>query len=1022
MAFFVYRASAGSGKTYTLVRTYLALAMSGDDPANFRHILAITFTNKAAQEMKTRIIAALAALSGREDDARYKTMGEELGAQLGLSPENLRFRANSVFESVLHRYQEFSISTIDAFVAKIGRSFARDLRLQQSFEILLDQNEIKEEAVDWLFSRLGEDGSLTETLVDFAIEQTREDKSWDIRRSLLQYCQELFRDESRVYLPLLAQMDNMQLRQGRQYIQQQIAVYGNKIRTIAQEVVSEITASGLTDSVFAGGSRGLAPFFRKTAEGDFDGLSKTALNALEDDKWLGSKLSISEKTEAEHLIPALRKGLLQLQEISEMEGPRIRLWLAIRNSLYATATLGQLNEAVAVVLEERQATTLSELYHRIGLLLADAATPYIYERLGNRYRHFLIDEFQDTSLLQWQNLAPLVDNGLSGGFESLLVGDAKQAIYRWRSGEAGQFVALPDPYGNQMAYPSFYNAFELRDLKDNYRSGEEIIRFNNAFFRHWAALLPAELHAYYESLEQNPQRPGGYVEVQLLEEVKKKTDRITLLYEAMLPQIREMLKRGYAPGDMAILVRSNKTGSEIAAELLREGLPVISADSLLLGSHREVHQLAQFIRWLYTGDVLAEASVKIWLNTQHGWPGDRLEDKIKSQLPDWRPEIWLALNLYELGELLMNFFGLNHKADPFLWRLLDQLHDFSRQPHATTDAWLQWWEDKGQTMAVSLPEGTNAIQVMTYHKAKGLEFPVVFLPEPDVHQPAKPGVDGSWIQPPEETGLAVAYTQTGSLRDTPPEYAILYEQEKQKSQLDLINLVYVACTRASEALFVFGIKHNKEKPALTLNFSRIFGSFTGGDMSESSIHHYGNLPAKVVSGFESQAAAETGSHPYALWRENLRLSTRYRGAVTTQDSPALRRGRLAHQLLAKLDYPYQLPALLLEETESGRLSAEEAAQLQQALEKLLQDTTLAPFFEPEGQVLNEAAILGPGTHLRPDRVVLVGREARVLEYKTGLPVPEHGQQLNGYLEQLRQMGYDAVGKLVYLDLQPDQTS
>lgn len=1016
MAFLVYRASAGSGKTYTLVRTYLALALSGDDPAHFRHILAITFTNKAAQEMKSRIIAALAELAGQAEGNRYQTMATDLGEQLDLSPKALKYRAGRVFQAILHRYQDFSISTIDAFVARIGRSFARDLQLQQGFEILLDQQQIKEQAVDVLLSRIGEDAGLTKILVDFALEKTADDKSWDIRKSLLEYCKELFKDESRAYLPLLAQLDEKQLSQSRQEIYRRITRFDESIQTAGATAFQLIRESGLDYSCFAGGKTGICGFFNKCAIGAFEEISKTAQKVFENDKWNGSKIKKSELAVLEGIIPQLRTQLAKIFETVEIHGAEYALYQAIRKSLYATATLGQLQEAVATVLDEQQATTLNELYHRIGLLLADAATPFIYERLGNRYQHFLIDEFQDTSLVQWQNLAPLVDNGLAANFSSLLVGDAKQAIYRWRSGEAGQFVNLPEPYGNQPAYPSFYNAFELHNLGDNYRSGAEIITFNNRFFRFWADQLPLHHQANYTALEQNPKRPGGFVSVQLLEKAKEKGEKeITKRIELIIAQIHDLVQRGFAPGDMAVLVRTNATGAAVASGLLQANLPVVSADSLLLGSHNDVQFIVHLIRWLYKNDAIAASAIKLRLSAETALD-QPLAAMLQQIQPNWHRQQWLALPLYELAEQMFAFFGLNHVADPFLSALLDQLHQFGQQIDATTDAWLEWWDEKGHRAAVTLPEGLNAIQVMTYHKAKGLEFPVVFLPETDSGS-GKLGVNSSWIHLPAEIDLPIAYVNMSDLKAAPPEYAALHEAEVQKTQLDIINTVYVACTRASEALFIYAAQLKNDSNAATIGFNTAFRQFVGDSVADEATFTYGSLIEKYNSRLTDAELPQTGSHPYSPWREQLRLSTRFRGADTAEDQQALRRGRLAHQLLSRLNQREDLAQLLAMAMEDGSLSAAEANQMETALRAKLYEAEISPYFDPQGSILNESAIIGPATHLRPDRILLVSNEARVLEYKTGQPLPEHQIQLNGYLDVLSQMGYAASGQLLYLQLE-----
>lgn len=1024
MAFFVYRASAGSGKTYTLVRTYLSLALSGDRPDHFRHILAITFTNKAAQEMKSRILAALAEISGRVAGNKYATMATELADTLGLERAQLINKADQVFTAILHAYPDFAISTIDAFVARIGRNFAGELRLQQAFEIVLDQDELKQQSVEWLLARLGEDQALTEILVQFALEQTRDDKSWDIRRALLDYCSELYRDESRQWLPLLERLDNDQIKAARTTLLARRSRYYQQLKVLTERADQLHQESAIPPELLTNGGRGVFSFFNNMANKQVVEANKTMDKALASGEWSSSKAKGAEKEATNRLGQQLGKLYEEALALAERDGAEVRLYDAILRSLYATATFSKLSEANAAVLEERSATTLPELYHRIGMLLAESAAPFIYERLGNRYRHFLIDEFQDTSLVQWQNLAPLVDNGLSQGYSSLLVGDAKQAIYRWRSGEAGQFVALPDPYGDQPAYPSFYNAFEYGNLGDNFRSGREIVQFNNALFRLWANLLPPHWQNWYAGLEQEPRREGGYVEVvQLLPQIdettgknQNKEQQRMLIFERIVAEVNALLARGFTPGDMAVLVRDGKTGTAAAAALLAAGFPVVSADSLLLGAHPALQQHIQVLRWLHhPHDKLAATSTRRLFEACFGTAEGTLTELFKRIDPDWRRERWLALSLYELGETVLHFFGSSSQADPFYWRWLDQLHEYSRQPDAHFDAWYDRWLDKGHKNAVSLPEGTNAVQIMTYHKAKGLEFPVVFLPEPDVHDADKPGRSTQWIHPPHETGLEVAYTTTRSLKDTPADYARIWQLETEKTRLDLVNLLYVACTRASEALFVYIGKTSAPKEDGAWQFSSVFGQFAGTDAAHESRYCYGSLPENYTSK-HSSAAPATANHHWQEWRSRYRFSTRFRAADAAGDSAALRHGRLIHQLLAKLEKREELGLLLARGVEQGWFTESQSAAIYPRLYALLNQNRLDPYFDASATVLNEAAIVGPAGNYRPDRVVLLGNRARVLEYKTGESRPEHVEQLNGYLELLRAMGYEAEGELVYLQL------
>lgn len=1026
MAFIVYRASAGSGKTYTLVRNYLLLALGHNDPAYFRHILAITFTNKAANEMKNRVLKALFEIAGNPQSG---TLANDLAQNLHLTPEALQYRAETVVKTILHRYQDFSISTIDAFVARIGRSFARDLQLHQGFEITLNQQELSQQAVEWLLAQIGQDEALTETLINFSKTLAGEDKNWDIRKSLLDYTKELFRDETLDKLEALSTLKHEHLQQSRQQYLQYRQAFSNSIREIAGEMMQIIHNAGLTVADFSYNSSGFAGFIEKCLTLEQNWLLKPGArftNVLLGSSPIPAKANKNTQSAYEGISDQLLAWGHKLNQLFEEQLPQLNLLQAIDSSLYATATMRQLREAIENVLEEQQATTLGELYHRIGLLLNDSATPYIYERMGSRYRHFLIDEFQDTSLVQWRNLAPLVDNGLAEQQFSLLVGDPKQAIYRWRSGEAGQFVQLPAPYGNQAAYASFYAQYEGRNLSDNYRSGEVIIDFNNRLFTIWSERLRTDLQPYYTDLSQHPKKAGGFVQINLLpkpakkskseqenDETSEETSTLALAMQRIIAEIHALHARGFAYGDMAVLVRQNKTGALVAQHLLEAGLDVMSSDSLLMGNHLDLQLIVQCIRWLYTNDPLAEAALHQQLSHRFtsypGTPGLFFKQNNRQ----WNAKKLLSLPLYSLGEHLLEIFALNKQSDPFVLALLDQMHHFSKKPATTIDAWLDWWDNKGQETAIDLPEALDAVRIMTFHKAKGLEFPVVFLPET---QKSNPGnrPDWHWIKV-ESSPLPMAMVNLSALKEAPPAYQALYEEEKAKKELDYLNMLYVACTRATTALYLYGQSNDQPPAADSIQFSDVIRDLAGIVFDENQQAYWGQLPEQYVREEQQQQPAIQIKHTYYDWQSTLRLSTPFNPSAE-EDSP-VQKGRMIHQLLAGIRQLDDVPEQIRLSIAHGFLDEKAAEQLRAFTNKLRADTSLAPFFDPEAEVLNEHAIVGPGIHARPDRLVIKDQKAWVLEYKTGQPQPQHQQQLDQYLDLMEAMGYEASGRLLYFEME-----
>lgn len=1014
MAFTVYRAAAGSGKTFTLVKEYLRLALGARELDGFKYILAITFTNKAAGEMKNRVLQALAEFSGRTAGQRFDTMADLLQNELGMSPDELRERSEQVLTAMLHRYQQVSIGTIDSFVARLARQFARELLLDQQFEIILDQEQLLNQSVSRLLARLGEDPLITELMVGFAQEQTEDDKSWDISKKLLEYAKLLLQDQMREVLPLLRELEPLAFQEERARLKAAKIHLLQPIQQQAQAILDRLATLDVTAADMPGMEKsGVYVQIQRLAAGDLE-LKKGITGAIDKNVWHSSKASKSTKSILQAEADWLSSHCQAILAIHQTTQERVTLIDAILEKQYAMATLALLQREYEAWMEENQAAPLNSLYFRIADLLTDTHTPFIYERLGNRYRHFLIDEFQDTSVLQWQNMLPLVENGLSADHDSLIVGDPKQSIYRWRSGEAAQFVQMPEPYGSGMPSPVLKDAYRAETLKYNYRSYKAVIDFNNSYFEWLRAGTPGALQDFYVELAQLGGKPGGLVQVELLPEVEKGEDKNEQRLHRVLALVSELAEAQVPFGELAVLVRGNKLGSSIAVALLEAGFPVISSDSLLLSQQPHIRLVMGVLQWLLDDSdrINAQACLQLLqtLSGQSFSPGTRLEAAVESLYGALPADVWRMLPLSELVEQVLNYFQLLAQSDAFVLRLLDLVAEKSEKYRSLAEL-MQWWNEKGLEASLSMPEKGDAIRVMTYHKSKGLEFGVVIVADADTTSKGLNQKE-SWIST-ELSPIGTALVSTSKLGGAGEPFTQLHAEETELTHIDYVNMLYVAFTRAIGGLYILGSEKASYSPSYS--FSKNWALYLNSMGHQATeVYTQGSLPSFEKPRQQQNLVLQ--QHHWTNWRERIALQNHFEGGK--DNGSALSLGRMTHELLSALPHKNALESAVTGFVDSGQLSDKDVDLLLPAVRELLQRPSIARWFEPGLDVRNEISILSPdGQQYRPDRLVLQGQKAQVLEFKTGAERPEHAQQLRNYLQLLQQMGYETSGELVYIDLE-----
>lgn len=809
--FIVYRSSAGSGKTFTLALVYLRIMLSRSDAAYFRSILALTFTVKAAGEMKERITAYLADIAEGANHRRKETPVIKAGLMQALSigEEELQQRAQSCLSSILHNYSDFQILTIDKFIARLTRSFSADLALAPDFDIEIDQSLFIEKVIEAMYNEVGSSESTTNLLREFLKFRLARQESSKLEDPLSGTAHAMLSETFFFLQDQIKHYNADELFSLKAKIEARIEGYLEQVHVVGKAAIELIERSGIEPGELAGGRNGIYSFFNKLKEADLkkDLLpTATVQKNIDSDKWKSAKGSDAVYEIKDQLLAYFEQAQALLAYF-----PAIKTEAALLNEIFTLGFIGELARLSSQVREEENIQLLSDLGQVISSQFPKEQTPFIYERLGSRINHLLVDEFQDTSDLQWHNLLPLFENALSEGKETLIVGDAKQSIYRFRGSEPQLFNALPNV--KHSSHALFAESYKEERLGANYRSSKRVVEFNNRFFGKLRQQLDSPLIARsFEGHEQEPfQESGGAVNwwFNRFEKGLKKTKDDVML--RMTDHIAELIRsEACKPEDICCLFRSRADAAMCSSHLISMGFRVISEESLMLQSNPGVQLIITSLRAMREPN--DPFLIQTWLARFHHWTGI---DSYHEWAKKVKTEKW---NLHQLIDNIApnlprtvqnNAFaacfglikGFNMPLDdPFIRRLLDFALAFEQQNGFLNTTFLDHWSLHQEGLSIQLPKGEAAIRVMTIHKSKGLEFPVtmVFLPS---FGKSRNTHENLWVQVSEPANYGVALLKTADLKQSL--YHHLYEEEDEKSWLDFINLAYVAFTRAEQQLEIF---------------------------------------------------------------------------------------------------------------------------------------------------------------------------------------------------------------------------
>jgi ATP-dependent helicase/nuclease subunit A len=1069
----IYRASAGSGKTHRITGECLKLLIRY--PNKYRNILAVTFTNKATAEMKGRIVEEVYALA----IGNSSPFISEITSEIIISEQEARARAKIILENILHDYSRFTVETIDSFFQRVLRSFIRELGLPAGFDIELDSDRVLEQAVDMLWTEIDANNDLREWIISFMKENIEEGRSWNITQELLKLGKEVFkedfRENSESYFAKLG--DRAFLQSYLKDLHEIRSTFEGEMKEYSEKAFKIMTGFGLVINDFKYGGSSFANYFYKIGKKKEYEPGKRAMDAI--DKPDGWCTNTSSKKNA--IAEAYHSGLNEcLKSAIQCYQKHYIAYASAGSVLKNYRVLGIVSDIAAEIAKycrDNNLFLLPDATLLLNRLIGENDAPFIYEKLGSIYEYLMIDEFQDTSGLQYSNFKPLILNSLSQGKECMIVGDVKQSIYRWRG---GNWKLLAEEV------LSDFSGFKplVVTLDKNWRSRKEIVNFVNIFFESASQILEdimsanlsgitdnrindlkGKILSAYDALRQlsRDDKPGGLVSIKFIDSDSETTWEDRMLIE--LPEkVQYLIDQGCKAEDIAVLVRTNNEGAKVinalssfADENVDSGkrpFEVVSGDSFLLKNSSSVCFIISVLKYLIdpqdqVNNVDMYYKYRQYIKIDPNDPVNILEqipfdDCINLINPRFRlvEKELRCMPLYEMTEKIIQLFGINEDMTgrPFVLALLDEVWRYTRKNAANIIEFIEWWEDNKYKISLPSTENPDAVRVLTIHKSKGLQFKVVLVPYANWTLEPSVGNQGTilWCKPSVEPfdrleRLPVKYQK--DLQNTI--FAYDYYSESMQAYVDNLNLLYVAFTRAEDALICFsptpepkgGFKKvenllfhllspvqptGETNTAIIQDFTQCWDvdekEFSIGELTiENKVSEKASTTETLV--FDELSASSSGQN-------SLRLKLQGLSYFSLEERPRLEKidtGNLMHEIFSRIEHLDDLEIALQQSVTEGKLSVAEVPSMFTKVNNLLSKPEVRVWFETDWKVRTEADILlSQGHTARPDRVLTNGTHAIVIDYKFGeTEKHEHITQVQQYKEWLKEMGYRTVEGFVW---------
>lgn len=1005
--FQIINASAGSGKTFSLASNVIMKLLSADEDS-YKKILALTFTNNSANEMKNRILDELSQIS---KDPSKSIIYQETKLKSLFKEQQISKKATKVLNKILHNFSFFQISTIDKFNHRLIRSFSNDMSLSSDFDLVIESDEFSENLALEFIEGLKKESSLTKIIIDFAKSKHSNNKSWDISYDLKNLLQ-LIWDENNYQNVKTQKLKINEFHQLKSHLESKTNTILKKIKELQAQIQNQIEISDVENSHFS--YNALPSFLKKLAT---TSLSKIKIESIEKRLNDGTLIKKQNQTNnSDFLINSITPFLKEIFSLIT----QLKIYINLLDNIPLNFLINVVSSFSKEFQRDNNMLLINDFNSLISENISDLDAPFIYEKIGTKYNNYFIDEFQDTSELQWKNLIPLASHALLNeelddvAGNLFIVGDPKQSVYRWRGARPETFIELSNNN-------PFFIEPSLGDLEINRRTFSKLVEFNNRLFKHISAKNKSKkLDSIYGSLDQDHEKDkkGGYISISLFPPKFYSTGKINEIYKRVLKLISLKQKQGFNLSDITILCRVNKECNLISSFLIENNIRVKSEELLALSSSKEVNFIINLIKLKqnkYDSQAKKDVIKFISFNNSSSDQYSFISQKLKLDIDQFFHDIlgisynyYYDLDLYQAVEYIISKMNLFKSATMQVNFLLDEVFSFINSKLSHRETFIQYWERKKEKLKVNLIEETNAVKVLTIHKAKGLEFPIVILPffDFELKRPDKK----IWLDISEqdiEGRFLLNHSKTlGAFGTRANETIELYEENMI---LDSINVMYVSLTRGIIENHIISNKpntlNNQSTGALLCNFISENNYPCSEDyLNENSDAFYEigksifkqNLvkkQEKKIKILESKIHNQKFNDLSSFLSTNRKLSSRF--------------GNLFHQIMSQIEYDFQKDYVINDFYNRGLINESQKTIISEYILKILRHDQLKHFFSKKNIVYNEREILvPPNDTIIPDKAVFFEKNTiSILDYKTGQKNLKHIEQMKKYVNYLKQANY-----------------
>lgn len=1060
----IYNASAGSGKTFTLVVEYVNLLIDTNikkniieiekglrvgNTFNYKNILAVTFTNKATTELKERLVMLLYNLSNKSQEAKSERE-KLLNLNDRYTEEIITLSAKQALKNILHDYSNLYIETIDSFFQRILKNMSKELGINPRFNLLIDDNEIIKQAFDIIVEETKDNSSLRKWYFTKINEKISLGKKWDIESDVIQFAKELNKEKFKeIEEELFASIDEKTLKEFKEKLNSQCKKIENNINLLTNDILNIISVNNYDIKDFKGGNRGIVNGLKKILEGNFDVYFKGNIEkVLEDSNEWFSKInhSIENINFAEGTLNPL---IEKLKTYFDNNLPKFYTYHTLLANIDNLVFLIEISKLKRQILKLKNQFLLSETSNLLSKLIGDdknSDTSFIFEKIGTQLKYIMIDEFQDTSKLNFNNFKPLLKESYDNNNRSIIVGDVKQSIYRFNNGDWRLLGNLK--YGLSPENPYLKREPRIENLSVNYRSDKLIIDFNNKIFTNLDKYIEDiedinkdDIYRVFEEVEQKPKKDENkgcirYIEV----DIEEKSNKKNLVLENLVSEINYYKSLGFEQSDICILLRTNSEIKQITdyiyqynKESEEDDLSIISDEAFEFSSSKSIDLIISSLRYI-EDESNTDSLVKLKLHFQK--PEQVFCEDIDS-ITQVIPELSFLENrnelkrkpLIELIPYLIGKLELSDKNSSFIYAFIDALNEFLSQGNTSILSFLNYWEETLKDKAITVSSNLDGIRIMTIHKAKGLEFPVVILPYPNwkLDDAKKSKI---WVETPVDLS-DIPYLPIEIKKDLEKSsFKDEYNKEISQIYIDNLNILYVALTRAVNSISLINSYTINSKGEYSFGIGRNVGDllhcviascFSLKEMERGNLYESkgeieisrktkdkGFLP--INKNYEMKI---TKGETEILYSQTKEAEQYVRDLINEKDisktiNPQIR-GSLIHRILSEIITPKDKDKALREFENKGEIKAEEIDDISKVLGFMFKEKE--EWFDERNKVLNERSIIfkdGYIKSVRPDRVLLRDGELIIIDYKFSFDkkqIEKYNKQIKEYSQLYIDMGY-----------------